>query len=472
MTEREALKAALTQLHLDAGAPSGQFVSRRLGGALSHTSFYNMLNGAGLPQWHNLKAVVEVLCAKAGRTDNDALVARFHALWSAAKTATPQLAAANGGAEADTAGEPEYFRLTPADLKAACVLPYALDDQWATRQHLKLAQQERISLDDLGAGRRDLIRQEFVRSLISAEQVVVNRSFLFRNPAVVESYVEPESRSAFVQLLGEEAIVVFLIKESSPLKSHFAQGLAAEHWRQVEHEGTFGYLRFSWVDKDNDDLCKAWDADFATRIRRSASLRLDRLLEDVGAEGGNIEDMRNELLRLAKRATGKGEVTINRASLYRRYLVRAEADVKPGRYDFDKPNVVALKWLFDLTYNSNLATRLGIAISTPVDSAHRSLVHSPNFFQPSDDTGTFDPARVRAAIMEAVQNAVFRAGDLSIFAGVTLPQVVEIRRTEAWTTYRDAVHILLTEPWLIGDPKRGLRHVLTCYERVVHRIVR
>lgn len=53
--------------------------------------------------------------------------------------------------------------------------------------------------------------------------------------------------------------------------------------------------------------------------------------------------------------------------------MRSPEDIERRVYDFAKPNMIPLKWLIDLAYNSNLATRLGVALGGPVDSVHRSV---------------------------------------------------------------------------------------------------
>src|SRR5207302_5186516 len=109
-----------------------------------------------------------------------------------------------------------------------CVLPHALDDQWVPSSQLRTMQIEGASLTDLGDLRHSLIRREYVRSLITAERIVINRSFLFRNPVLSAGYtVSTESQTAFAKLLHDGAIVLFLINERSPLESEWAAESAA-----------------------------------------------------------------------------------------------------------------------------------------------------------------------------------------------------------------------------------------------------
>ena len=101
-------------------------------------------------------------------------------------------------------------------------------------------------------------------------------------------------------------------------------------------------------------------------------------------------------------------------------------------------------------------------------------MHIPNFLQDLVPGEGFDPARVRASIMETIQDALFRrdfsTGALSMFDAVTLPQVVAIRKSEPWQKYVDAVDVLLEEPWLLPHPERGLLHVYRCYDDLIDYI--
>jgi hypothetical protein len=378
----------------------------------------------------------------------------------------------------EAAREIRFRQFMPADLGPNCVLPHALDDQWVSRSQLRTMQIEGASLTDLGDLRASVIRREYMRSLITAERIVINRSFLFRNPVLSAGYtVSPESQAAFTKLLDDGAIVLFLFNERSPLDSEWASEstaarASAEALEPILRSVRAWCIRFSW-ESDNDRRIDAWGSSFAERIKKAAGLNHKRFLEDVGASSSDVGGFRTQLNLLPRLATPTEQVPITRSNLYAEYIVRDPKDIREGRYDFTKPYMVPLKWLFDLVYNSNLATELQLALTTPVDSVHRSVVH-PNFFQDEAVRNEFDPARVRASIMETVQDALFRrdfsTGALSVFDAVTLPQVVVIRNSEPWRRYVDAVDVLLAEPWLLPHPERGLLHVYNCYDDLIAHI--
>lgn len=378
--------------------------------------------------------------------------------------------------DAAPAAEIRFRQFVPADLGYNCVVPYALDDQWVPRHQLRIMQNDGASLTDLGELRDTVIRREYVRSLITAERIVINRSFLFRNPVLAAGYTaNTEGMTAFAELLHSGAIVLFLTTERSPLQSEWAEEsepamAAARALEPILRSVRAWCVRFSWED-DNSTRLDDMKGGFANRIKGAVSLDHKRFLEDVQAVTDDVRGFRSQLALLPRLATPTQPVPITRSNLYAEYIVRDPRDIGPGRYDFTKPYVVPLKWLFDLIYNSNLATELQLALATPADSAHRSVVHNPNFFQDDFQGEGFDPARVRAAIMETVLDALFwhdfTTGALSAFDGVTLPQVVTIRRSETWLKYSNAVNVLLEEPWLLPHPERGLPHVYRCYDELI-----
>jgi hypothetical protein len=378
--------------------------------------------------------------------------------------------------EPESAEQIKFRQFIPADLGANCILPHALDDQWVPRSQLRIMEADQASLADLGELRQSVIHREYVRSLITAQRIVINRSFLFRNPVVSAGYMtSADSRNAFTELLRDGTIVLFLTRERSPLDSEWAKEsvsarAATKALEPIIRSVRAWCVRFSW-NADNDDLINAWNARFAERIENAIHLNHKRFLEDVGISRHDTVGFRRQLDLLPRLATPSAPVPITRSNLYTEYIVRDPRDIVPGKYDFSKPYMVPLKWLFDLIYNSNLATELQLALATPVDSVHRSVVHYPNFFQDGASGDGFDPARVRVAIMETIQGALFRrdftAGALSAFDALTLSEVVTIRKSEVWRKYADAVAVLLDEPWLFPHPERGLTHVYRCYDDLI-----
>jgi hypothetical protein len=402
--------------------------------------------------------------------------------------AAPSLRQEAAGADATQPQPVELFKLEPADLGMNCAIPHALDDQWVSRDLIREMADTRKSLHELGEKRDTLIRREYLRALVTVKKIVINRSYLLKNHVISRDYTtDPVSRAAFVELLRDGAIVPFLLKERTPIQSEFATdpdaAEGARTWNELLSEQDPGgrgrvelqCVRLSWDDTENDRLVQErfFDA-FASGIRHASTFDYRRMLEDVGA---SPSDQFEERLRLMPKFSGSSSRTgLSRSAVYQRYVIEDHQDVPSGKYDFTKPDMVAFKWLFDLIYNSNLAVALGLALVSPADSAHRSVVHLPARALEAGIawSGPYEGSYLRTTVMEAVQSAVFvsgyGSGSLAMFDGLTLSDVVAIRNSEVWRSYSRALDSLLAEPWLMSHPERGLPYVYGRYAALIHHI--
>jgi len=380
------------------------------------------------------------------------------------------------------------FQLVPADLGLNCTIPHALDDQWVSRELIREMAVSRRSLHELGEMRETLVRREYLRALVTAKKIVINRSYLLKNQVVARDYnSDPVSRAAFVELLRVGAIVPFLLNERTPIESGFAgdpdaaegarmwNDLLSEHDPDGNGRVEVQCVRLSWNDAENGQLVKErfFDA-FAEGIRHATNFDYRRLLNDVGAAPS---DTFEERLRLMPKISSSSlEAALTRAALYKRYVIEEQKEVSSGKYDFTKPDMVAFKWLFDLIYNSNLAAALGLALVAPADSGHRSVVYRPSRAAQADavGSGSYEGSYLRTIVMETVQDAIFvggyTSGSLAMFDGLTLSDVVAIRNSEAWRRYIQALDSLLAEPWLMSHPERGLPFVYGRYASLIDYI--
>jgi hypothetical protein len=392
-------------------------------------------------------------------------------------------------ANADPSVQVALYELLPKDLGLNCAIPHALDDQWVPRGLIAEMAASRKSLHELGETRDVLIRREYLRALVSARKIVINRSYLLKNQVISRDYkADPVSRAAFVELLHVGAIVPFLLKERNPIQSEFAAdpdaAEGARIWNELlsEHDPAgrgrveVQCVRLSWDDAENDLLVKEKLSDaFANGVKNAASFDYHRMLDDIGATPSDMFEERLRLLPKMSYGSWSG-AGLNRTALYQRYVIEDREEVPTGKYDFTKPDMVAFKWLFDLIYNSNLAAALGLALVTPADSAHRSVLYLPAGAQRGDAarSGSYEGSYVRTTIMEAVQDAIFvggySSGSLAMFDGLTLSDVVAIRQSDVWRSYSRALDSLLAEPWLMSHPERGLPFVFGRYAALIEHI--
>jgi hypothetical protein len=97
------------------------------------------------------------------------------------------------------AGNVTFKRLRKNDLKSVPVLVQALDNQWLPRTLLAQAQEKGKVTGKIDSELRKAVRAEYIRSLINGQQLIVNRAYLYNNPAISQDYIHEQSleREAF-----------------------------------------------------------------------------------------------------------------------------------------------------------------------------------------------------------------------------------------------------------------------------------
>src|SRR5437764_13406317 len=77
------------------------------------------------------------------------------------------------------AGDVEFERLEPTDLKSLSVMVQALDNQWLPRSLLQPALKVGGINKGIDRKLRKAVRSEYIRSLINGRQVVLNRAYVY-----------------------------------------------------------------------------------------------------------------------------------------------------------------------------------------------------------------------------------------------------------------------------------------------------
>ena len=371
----------------------------------------------------------------------------------------------------------DIFAAVPSHLHVNCVIPQSLDDQWIPESLVRHLLIERQSFDDVRDRHQIMIRSEYVRALLTSRQVVVNRTYLFRNPVISSDYTQGgDNREAFEQLLSQRALVPFLLKETSPLATsdagdpRFAD--ASRAWNAICRQRPLYCVRLSWDDEKNDSLVdKLLFRAFADGVRNASAANIVEFLEDHpwANPSRRTEDLRSRLTELQLIRRSLAAVPLTRTSLYEKFVVVDGTKAADRLYDPDKPFVGAIKSFLDLLYNSNLANALGKALVTPTETLHRSaLLEHPS-----------GPVNMRwdaPAIMEVVQNALFtwnsKTEALRPFEGLTLAQVLGIRQSQTWIDYADALDDLLRHPWKASHPDRGIPIMYKKYRALLDQAVK
>src|SRR5207248_5266661 len=116
--------------------------------------------------------------------------------------------------------------------------------------------------------------------LINCQQLIINRAFLYNNPAISQDYMNKSSqeREAFKALLEEAVIVPYLLSEQTPIDKpiHEIQEEAFARWQELCQEVRTHCIRLSWNDKTNTSLT---ENQLARRFHKFA----------LGAAGNDID---------------------------------------------------------------------------------------------------------------------------------------------------------------------------------------
>jgi hypothetical protein len=374
-------------------------------------------------------------------------------------------------------GNVTFFAAEPDDLDTVVSVPQAFDNQWLPTDLLRtaLARHDRPSDEKIEAERRPFVRSEYFRSLVNTGQVVINRAFLYNNPAIFQDYQQAgRSREDFKTLITRRVIIPFLLREPSPATppafGHRAAGW--EGWTRVIKECAPTCLRFSW-ESDEENTAQA------RRLLSSPTAQFLRLMDELeppllaaelqvrSEETETFARRLREVTTWAQRRASAGE-PLNREDVYKEFVVIDGTDPDKRQYDPGKPFSAAVKQLIDLRYNANLADALGSYLLSPQDSLRRRALQEWRRDQRGRRIADGD------YLAQVVANLHFDRitevlGAPAAFDQLTLGGVLELRETPAWEYYHSVLRDFLAQPTLedFNDEDHGAEAVAMAYRRVI-----
>lgn len=148
-----------------------------------------------------------------------------------------------------------FRQIDNTDLAPIAVVAQCLDNQWVPRDLLADMLNSGWSLGEREVTRRrlELSRHEYLRSILNAQQVIINRAFFFNNPTVYRDFLkEGSQRSAFLDLLSKAVLVPFLLQETrsdqcqrGPVCVRLAERCPRGSWPRITHLVHFARFRFN-----------------------------------------------------------------------------------------------------------------------------------------------------------------------------------------------------------------------------------
>jgi hypothetical protein len=329
-----------------------------------------------------------------------------------------------------------------------------------------------LGLNDVRSELERYVRVEYLRALVNTQQVVINRAYLYNNPAVFQDYLQPgESRDAFKELLSFGVIVPFFFNEQTPVDeptpaefqvyTKDPRGFPA--WQQLCQEVRTRCVRLSWDDEDNREFIRGQLArrfhDFA---QNAVSGDVKEYIRDLGMPEGAEKPLRNHLGEMARTCLNFAvqDQLVTRDDLYQKFVTADGTKTAEGKYDKNKLFASEIKRLLDLRYNVNLPDALGGYALTPIDSLPRTALQEwQQLHDPKEINAELLVNLLRQTAFAVVQGGLY----LESLGSLSLQDVQEVRRTVEWSNYIQRLQSLLIDPLQFPNPDTGAPAVYQSY---------
>ena len=269
-----------------------------------------------------------------------------------------------------------FFKVQTYDLSISTGYPFALDNQWIPEVIFEDKSLWYSFEKDGFASKElvDVIKEEqlrcFYSALIHMRQLIINKSAILNTRALRACYMEDEERDAFVGLLKNGSIVVFLYGdgEMTPhvqtLPKYETDRKAIESWNRLCRDTPVYCIRENWgksIDQHSIDFvkfCCTIADDLEDNEILSDSFGMDAVqrlqffsvLKDIAVQG---------FVRTRMTGTNiyKSIKGLSRSYFYKNFIVRDEGPGSPQPtlnclFDNGKPFHLELKRIVDIYYNS------------------------------------------------------------------------------------------------------------------------
>ncbi|WP_203789283.1 hypothetical protein [Paractinoplanes rishiriensis] len=354
-----------------------------------------------------------------------------------------------------------FHKLVPQDLKELAAVAQTLDNQWVPRHLLDRMIADGLSLADVRAERHAVVRTEYLRAVLNAEQLVINRAYFINNLAVIEDFAEPgPAREAFKRLLSDAVLVPFLYGETSPVDSAARDRMtqvAERQWSELAAETEMSCVRLSWTDSVNRAAVNKGLAvrfhEFVAGLKAKCLDGGDAIFAShLGVPQNEIPALRDRLSEVAAWAFNFDK-RVFREDVYREFVVAEGSPPTDGRYDPAKRFAAQLKQLVDLAYNTTLPETLDRYPLRPEASLHRAALQEWKQRPDSRGARTTDADAALDAVIRRRTAFDIAAAELPVpaLADLDLGHVARARATDEWLAYRDALADLVTHPEAFAD---------------------
>src|SRR6266516_6180724 len=358
-------------------------------------------------------------------------------------------------------GNVEFKQLEPSHLKSVPVLIQALDNQWLPRALMQSTLKSGQITKSIDRKLRRAVRAEYIRSLINGQQVILNRAYLYNNPAISQDYSlkKAPAREAFKALLAEEVIVPYLLGEKTPVDppasgsgtiTGYEVRRAFSAWQKLCQEVRPCCVRFSWDGEENRQLTRQYLAERFNKFATSAAAGdIDTYLRDLQMDPSARSKFRKRVVELGQLCLDfiDRDRLATRNDLYKAFVTVGDNPAE-RKYDSMKPFAAEIKQLLDLDYNVNLPDALGGYLITPVDSLPRTALQE---WQQMAQRATITAEELMKLLQRVAFDLVGRSLNVASMDVLSLQDVREIRRMDEWAIYIQSLQTLLSDPLQFAD---------------------
>ncbi|MEU3102976.1 hypothetical protein [Streptomyces griseoflavus] len=363
----------------------------------------------------------------------------------------------------------DFTKIVNSDLEPVAVVAQCLDNQWVPQELLASMLKKGKSLRDPGVtGQRQLaVRHEYLRALLNAQQVIVNRAFFLNNQAVYQDFRDGgASREAFKSLLADSVIIPYLYREDTLVQDEdfTVQPEGVRAWRDVVGDTRGSCLRLSWDNTENGDLTRVkLQRPFRRQLLVLPDFDPESLQRDFALDEEGARLLKARLIEVSRWAAE--QELVSREDFYRKFVVADGSDPADGRYDRTKPFAAELKQLADLKYGTALPDAMSRYPLTPTDSLDRTALQEVDRAIARGGGASVD------GFVDMLRQQAFALVQRPLDVGLTGLELEHVRRargTDEWTRYKNSLLDLLREPQeMLKTPERFTVQGQAVYDRYV-----
>jgi hypothetical protein len=380
-------------------------------------------------------------------------------------------------------GDVSFNRLLSADLRRTITaVPQSLDNQWFDRELLDDALRAGGVGGEVLKKQAQRSRREYLRALLNAEKVLINRAFLYNNPQVYQDYAKKgPDQKAFREMLASGVIIPMLLSEDGPLPTvspSFQVTEGIEAWRRMAESTTMSCLRLSWDDAENALLAEEMNRTFGEFLTGFLHFRVPALQRDFGLGEEEARSALGRLKEVGRWAFDELDAgrPVVRQRLYEKFVVGDDGDVAQRQYDSGLPHMPIVKQLVDLKYATNLADAVDVFALTPSNSPRRTALQEGLAQVRRRREGAATESTDAEELIRLLRNLTFEDVQGLLEAVPTLDRLSladtwRVRNEPEWHVYKAALAGVINAPSIeaLADPGTGVVEISRAYLEMLRK---